>query len=355
VFNTVMRTHLMIPSSLVFALAASTAAAQTAGLKLPDASPAASVSQTVGLTKLEVDYHRPAVAGRKIWGDLVPYGQVWRAGANENTTVTVSTPVKIGGKMLPAGTYGLHILPTTKEWTVIFSKMAVAWGSFTYDAKEDALRVAVTPQSAEAFTERLAYDFDNPTETATTLMLRWEKTKLPIPIEVDTPQVVMADVRAQLRGLPNFGWLGWAQAAQFWLTHGGNLDEAQRFADKSIGMRETYQNLSTRAAIADKRGDAKTATAMRAKAEGVATETDLNQAGYALLADKKIDQAIAVFEKNVHAHPASWNVHDSLAEALAIKGDRQGAVDSYAKALTLVKDDVNKKRIEQVLTRLKGK
>jgi hypothetical protein len=354
VFNTAMRTPILVGTTLVVALTASEATAQQ-GLKQPDPSPAAGVSQTVGLTEIKVSYHRPGVNGRKIWGDLVPFGEVWRAGANENTTVTFSSPVKIGGKTLAAGSYGLHTIPTAKDWTIIFSKMATAWGSFTYDPKEDALRTTVTPQPGEGFEERLSYEFDNPSDTSTLLTLRWEKIKVPIKIDVDTPSVVMASMRAELRSLPGFAWLGWSQAAHYWLTHGGSLDEAQKMADKSIGMRETFQNLSTRAAIAEKKGDAKTAADLRAKAMAQATENDLNQFGYGLLFEKKLDEAIAVFQKNVQAHPSSWNVHDSLAEAYAVKGDRKAAIDSYAKALTLVKDEANKKRIEQTLSRLKGK
>ncbi|HEU4734212.1 MAG TPA: DUF2911 domain-containing protein, partial [Kofleriaceae bacterium] len=120
--------------------ASATADAQVA-LKLPEQSPAATVSQTVGLTEITVVYHRPAVNGRPIWGKLVPYGETWRAGANENTTIAFSTDVKVGGKPLKAGTYGLHMLPTAKDWTIMFSTMTAAWGSFTYDQKEDALRV----------------------------------------------------------------------------------------------------------------------------------------------------------------------------------------------------------------------
>jgi Tfp pilus assembly protein PilF len=148
---------------------------------------------------------------------------------------------------------------------------------------------------------------------------------------------------------------GWAQAAQYWLTHGGNLDEAQRMAERSIAMRETLQNLSTRAAIAEKKGDAKAATELRAKAISLASEGDLNQYAYTLLAQKKLDEALAVFRKNVAAHPQSWNAHDSLAEAYLTQGDRKAAADSYAKALALVKDEANRKRIEQTLSKLKGK
>jgi len=323
-------------------------------LKLPEASPAATVAQTVGLTEITVVYHRPAVGGREVWGKLVPYGEPWRAGANENTTITLSSDVKVGGKPLAAGTYGLHMIPTAKDWTIAFSKMSAAWGSFTYDQKEDALRVTVTPRSNAASEERLSYRFDDPTETRATLVLTWEKLSVPIAIEVDTPKVVMASIRQQLRSLPGFSWQGPVQAANYWLKNGGPIDEALKLVDRSIQMNENYQNLSVRAAILEKQGNAKAAADLRAKAQTLATETDLNQAGYQLMAAKKMDEAIKVFQTNVERHPDSWNANDSLGEALAIKGDKPGAIAAYTKAQALVKDPVQKKRIDATLVRLKA-
>lgn len=347
----------IVAASLAIVTVSSTHALAQQGLRQPEPSPAASVTQTVGLTEIKISYSRPAVNGRqgKIFGELVPYGEVWRAGANQNTTIAFSSPVKVGGKALPAGTYGLHMIPTAKEWTVIFSRTSVAWGSYGYDAKEDAARIQVTPQPGEGLEERLSYRFDNPTETAVTVTLRWEKLKVAFPVEIDTPAVVMAHMREELRGAAQFTWQGWAQAAQYFLTHGGNIDEAQRMADRSIAMHPAYQNLSTRAAIAEKKGDAKLAAELNQKALAVATEADLNLQGYKLVGQKKFDEAIALFKKIVTDHPESWNAHDSLAEAYLTKGDRKAAAEHYGKALALVKDNDNRKRIEQILTRLKAK
>ena len=347
-----MRTSTIV-LSLSFCTLAAPAFAQQ-GLKLPDASPEATISQTVGLTEIKVAYHRPAMNGRKIWGGLVPYNEVWRAGANENTTITFSTPVKIGGKTLNAGTYGLHMLPTAKQWTVILSNQAAAWGSFTYDQKEDALRTTVTPAATEP-QERLEYTFDDAGENAATLSLRWEKLKVPFQIEIDTPAVVMANVRTQLRGLPQYFPQSWNQAAQYWLQHGGDLDEALKFSDRALALQENFGGLRTRAAILEKKGDTKAAAQLRDKAMAMASENDLNQYGYTLLGQKKVDEAIGVFKSNVQAHPNSWNVHDSLGEAYMAKGDKKSAAESYGKALTLVKDGANKTRIEHTLQQIHGK
>jgi tetratricopeptide (TPR) repeat protein len=347
-----MRNHTLVALA-VAVLAPNVALAQAPTLKTPEASPAASVSQTVGITKLQVDYHRPSVNGRKVWGGLVPFGDVWRAGANENTTLTTSSAIKVGGKAVPAGTYGVHMIPTANDWTFILSKINTAWGSFSYDAKDDFLRVTVKPHATNDNEERLEYEFEDVTDKSATLTLKWEKMAVPVHIDVDTPAVVMANMRGELRGLAQFFPEPWAQAAQYWMANGGNLDEAQKFADKSIGFAPTFRALRVRAAVAEKKGDAKKAEALRAQAMTIATENDLNLFGYNLMQQKKLDEAIAIFLHNVKEHPQSWNVYDSLAEAYATKGDKPAAVENYARALSMVKDDANKKRITDTLAKLK--
>ena len=347
-----MRNHILV--ALAVAVLAPTAAlAQAPNLKTPEVSPGAEVSQTVGITKLQVAYHRPAVTGRKVWDGIVPYGQVWRAGANENTTLTTSTPIKIGGKALPAGTYGVHMIPTASDWTLILSKVNTGWGSFSYDPKDDQLRVSVKPRPTADSEERLLYQFDDVTDKSATLTLRWEKLAVPVRIDIDTPTAVMAQMRADLRGLAQFFPDPWAQAAQYWLANGGNLDEAQKFADKAVGFAPTFRALRVRAAVAEKKGDTKKAEALRTQAMTIATENDLNLFGYNLMQQKKLDEAIAIFQRNAKEHPQSWNVYDSLAEALATKGDKPAAVENYTRALSMVKDDANKKRITDTLAKLK--
>ena len=125
---------------LVFLTCVRPAAAQGPPLTLPEASPAATVSQRIGLTDISITYHRPAVNKRTVWGTLVPYGEVWRAGANENTVLTFSTDVTVGGQKIPAGAYGLHVIPTAKDWTLILNRESHAWGSFFYDQKDDVGR-----------------------------------------------------------------------------------------------------------------------------------------------------------------------------------------------------------------------
>src|SRR5690349_14132716 len=167
-------------------------------LNLPRASQHALVTQRVGITDIAINYSRPLVNKRQIWGKLVPYGQVWRAGANENTVIEFTDPVSIEGKPLAKGVYGLHMIPNQNEWTVILSKAATSWGSFSYKQDEDALRVNVKPQSSE-FHEALTYDFDDVKPDSTLVTLRWEKVAVPFRVTVPVHDVVEADLKSQLR------------------------------------------------------------------------------------------------------------------------------------------------------------
>lgn len=333
-------------------LSAAAALAQFPPINLPQSSPRASVSQTVGVTELAVSYHRPAVNKRKIWGDLVPYDQVWRAGANENTTLSFSTPATVGGKALPAGTYGLHMIPTQKDWTIIISNVSDAWGTF-YEEKNDAARFTATPRSA-SLEERLSYRFDDPTRDSTTLVMAWENLEVPIPIQVDTKAGVVASLKGQLRGLPQFGWQGWNTAANFCVQNDYALDQGLEWADRSIAVQETFANLRTKAAILEKKGDAAQAQTLRDKSLKIANEADMNAYGYQLIGQKKVDEAIAVFQKNVKDYPASWNTYDSLGEAYEAKGDKKKAIELYSKALAMTQDPTQKKRIEGILQKLKA-
>jgi hypothetical protein len=328
------------------------ARAQAPGLTAPDVSPAASASQTLGLSELSVTYHRPGTNGRKIWGALVPWDQVWRAGANMNTTVSFSTPVSVNGTALAAGTYGLHMIPTTEAWTVIFSKESGAWGSFSYDQKEDAARVSAKPEVAP-FQERLGYTFDDPSKDAVVLAMRWEKVRVPIEIRIDVAQTVLDNYKAQLRGLPRFGWQGWNQAANWAAQNNIELENATSWVDRSISMNRNFTNLTTKSLIVGKKGNQTEAVKLRDEAFAMATEAELNTYGYQLMGQQKTDDAIAIFERNVKAHPQSWNAYDSLAEAYGIKGDKERAIENYSKASSLATDPTQKTRIAGTIENLK--
>jgi len=326
--------------------------AQAPPLVLPKQSPRASVSQTVGLTSIAITYDRPAVNGREIWGQLVPFDSVWRAGANENTVISFSSPVQIGGKAVAAGRYGLHMIPTRGDWTIILSREANAWGSFSYDPAEDALRITTAPVP-DGMHERLAYTLDDPTDSTVVATLRWEKLAVPFAISVDSRAVVVDSLRQQLRGLGRFSWQPWSQAAAWCAANHANLDEAVAWADHSIAMNENFTNLRVKAALLSQRGDPGGAVATAQRSLAVANEAEMNTYGYLLMGQGKVDSAIAIFRKNTRDYPKSWNTYDSLGEAYAKMGDRKQAAANYSKALAMVQNDQQKKRIEGALLGLR--
>ena len=218
-------------------------------LNLPDVSQAAEVKQRIALTDITIKYHRPLVNGRKIWGGLVPYGKVWRAGANENTTIEFSDPVSVEGKPLDKGTYGLHMIPNPDSWTVIFSKTNTGWGSYSYEQKEDALRVDVKPRPLAETKEALEFEFEDLKPDSTAVTLKWEKLGVPFTVSVNDADQTLQNIRAQLKGRGQFTWQALDEGAQFCLTKKIDLDEALRWADASIQNEERFENLSTKADI----------------------------------------------------------------------------------------------------------
>src|SRR5436309_15869243 len=196
-----MKTITPKPFALYFAILAlsGTVCAQN-DLNLPDVSQAAEVKQRIALTDITVKYHRPLVNGRKIWGGLVPYGKVWRAGANENTTIEFSDPVSIEGQPLAKGTYGLHMIPNPDSWTVIFSKTNTGWGSYSYKQDEDALRVNVKPKPLAESKEALEFDFEDLKPDSTAVTLKWEKLGVPFTVSIKAWAQTLQNIRAQRKG-----------------------------------------------------------------------------------------------------------------------------------------------------------
>lgn len=237
-----------VPAAALFALQLATVASAQQ-LDLPRPSPKASVTQTIGVTEVAIHYNSPGVKGRKIWGELVPYGEVWRTGANENTTITFSTPVKIGGTELPAGTYGLQTLPAQDQWTVIFSKDAELWGAFDYKQENDALRVQVKPRQAAESLERMRFLFDDVTDNSAEVVLAWEKLEVPFTIEVDTPALTAKAAGDAIR------WQTPYQAANYCLQNNICLDEANRWLDASIALSPTFVNQRAKAMLLAKKND----------------------------------------------------------------------------------------------------
>lgn len=343
------RTALALTAAL--ALAAPPLAAQTRP-KQPWASPRAQVAQTIGISEVRLDYSRPAAKGRVVFGELEAFGEVWRAGANENTTITFSHDATVEGQAIAAGTYGLHMIPGASSFTVIFSRNTHAWGSYSYDSAEDALRVQVTPTTGP-HQEWMEFQFTDLSSDGATLELRWSSSVVPMKIGIDTKAVTLAYLRDDyLRGLDRFFWQGWNNAASWCLQNDVELGLAREWAARSVSITANFSNLWLSSLIADKLGDAGAVGELRARAMALATEPELNTAGYQLLQSKRLDDAIALFRANVENHPGSWNCWDSLAEALATKGDVPAAIEHYRKALELAEDETQQARIAGELRKL---
>jgi len=326
--------------------------AQNYRLDLPWDSPRGFVSQVVGLTTLSVDYGRPGVNGRVIWGGLVPWDSVWRAGANVNTVFASTSPFTFGGTTLPAGRYGVFMIPGRDQWTIILSHQANAWGAFSYTPMEDAARVIVAPKASD-FVERLAYTLDDPTAKSVTLTMRWEKMAVSVPVTIDRDVVVLDSLKSQLRGLPRFWGAAWEQAAGWALNNTPNLDLPEIWADTAVALTPNFATYNLKARILDRRGLTAQADSLRKAHLATASEAELNVYGYQLLNQKRNAEAIAIFVRNTKDHPDSWNAWDSLGEAYAVTGDKAQAVASYQKALSLATDPNQKKRIEGILAGLK--
>jgi hypothetical protein len=332
---------------------AQTATGETLMLDLPRASQHALVQQRIGITDITINYHRPLAKGRQVWGKLVPYGQVWRAGANENTIITFSDPVTIEGQALEKGTYGLHMIPGQDQWTVIFSKNSTSWGSFTYKQDEDALRVNVKPHPAE-MQDALAYDFDDVKPDSAVITMRWEKVAVPFNVHVNVNDIVTASIHRQMHGINQYYWEGWDDAAGYFLANKINLDEALKDEDLSIQAEERYDNLMNKSKILEAMGRTQDAGAFRTKALEKGNALQLYIYARQLQGEKKQDQALAIFKDNAKKFPDYWTTHLGLARVYSAQGDFDNAVKEIKLSLSGA-PEANKNALEGYAKRLQAK
>src|SRR5438105_6101946 len=324
-------------------------------LSLPDVSQAAEVKQRIALTDITVKYHRPLVNGRKIWGGLVPYGKVWRAGANENTTIEFSDPVSVEGQALTKGTYGLHMIPNPDSWTVIFSKTNTAWGSYSYKQDEDALRVNVKPRPLAEMKEALEFDFEDLKPDSTAVTLKWEKLGVPFTVSIKDAEQTLQNIRAQLKGRGQFTWQALDEGAQFCLTRKINLDEALSWADASVQNEERFDNLSTKADILKVLNRPDEAKAAWNHALEMATAPQLYSYGRRLQFQEQNGEAMEIFTDSDKRFPQG--VYGDLARARikSAAGDFAGAASDAKKAQAAAPTDAQKQSIQALITRLEAK
>jgi hypothetical protein len=232
---------------------------------------------TVGLTDITVDYSRPSVKGRVIWGGLVPYDQVWRTGANEATQISFSDDVTINGQPLPKGTYSLHTIPGKDSWTIIFNKTAKQWGSFNYKQADDALRVTAKPEKS-TFHELMTIEFPQVTNDNAVVAIRWENLSVPFTVGTNTTAKVIADASAAVAGAAATDFQTPLRAASF-AFDAGNTQQATKWLDQSLKAKQTISNLYLKARIQAKNGDKAGAIATGESALKLAGANDKELAG----------------------------------------------------------------------------
>jgi tetratricopeptide (TPR) repeat protein len=342
-----MKTKLINQIALCICFAVTAQLANAQGITVPrTASPAASVSQKIGISTITVHYSRPSVKGRTIWGELVPYGwnaqsfgnakeAPWRSGANENTVIELSHPAKVQGVNVPAGKYGLFfVINKDNTGEVILSKDTQSWGSFWYEKEHDQMRANIQIRDVP-HTETLTYDFISPDKNSTELVLNWEKKQFPVKVEFAVDDIVMANAVEELKGPIGFGWQGFSSAANYALQNKVNSDQALVWIDRAIGMNKTFNSLRIKSDLLKQKGNTVEADALLKEAMAVANEFDLNGYGYQLLGQGDNAKAIQIFTMNTERFPKSANAWDSLGEAYAITGDNKNAVKNFKKALSL--------------------
>jgi hypothetical protein len=244
--------HAILAGGMILA---ATAPAQPASptVNFPASSPACTIQQRVGLTDIEVVYSRPGIKGREIFGGLVPYGQVWRTGANNATKITFSTDVKLNGTNIPAGTYALFTIPGADEWTIIINKGAKQWGAFQYDEKADVARFKVNPVQLAEQIETFMIEFNDIRDESATMDLIWDHTVVPISVEIELTSKLVPQIEAVMasdaKNKPYY------QAAMFYYDHGQDLQKASQWVDAAIAQREAYYIVNLKAKILAKLGD----------------------------------------------------------------------------------------------------
>jgi hypothetical protein len=341
------------PALALVALAGLTAAQDT--LAVPQLSPPAEHTWTVGVTEVNVAYHAPSVRGREIFGSKVPYDVVWRAGANSNTTVTFQHDVSVEGHAVPAGTYGVHMIPGPGEWTVILSKDSTAWGSYRYREENDAMR-AVVQSEQRPHRERLEFVMDDVEMGAATLALHWGETYVPVRVEIDLGEVVLAPVReAHAKGDENPGWQYWFQAAEYGRDYDVDPEELLSWTDRSCEIQKTFSNLWTQSELLAEVGRVEEAGAAREAALERVTVDELSSLGRRYANRDDNEAAAAIYEMVVQMGSPNWWVYTQIATVREKLGDTKGALEALEQALTKGVDPVTEAEITANIERLTGR
>lgn len=225
--------------------------------ELPIRSPRGGVYQKVGLTTVTVDYSRPSVKGRTIFGDLVQYGLVWRTGANQVTTITSDTEFMVNGQTIPSGTYAIYTIPNEKEWTFILSKNNKAWGTAGYTQDQDVVRVTVPVEKSD-FRESFTVELSDVTDKTLNVKILWENTSASLPIEVEYKEVAEVNIEAEIKSIDGlFGTYN--RIASYYIENDPQPEKALKYAKMSCELEEKFYNLKTLSLAYAANGDYKNA------------------------------------------------------------------------------------------------
>lgn len=327
-----------------------------------------SVSEDIGLTRVTVDYGRPAVRGRegKIWGETVYVGYApnpgfgsatkipWRAGANENTTITFSTDVTIEGKKLAAGKYGFFIAYDPKECTLIFSKDTEAWGAFYYNEKNDVLQVKVKPKPVNESMERLTYSFSDQTDSTAVLSLIWEKLSIPFTIGTELQKLQLASIERELTSSKGFTSQAHLEVAAYYMEQNIKLDEAAKHLDIAARAMPNFNVLSTKAELQEKMGKKEEAAITFKKAiDASANASQAHNYARRLLQEQKNEKAFEVFKMNYDRYPNIYTSNMGMARGYSALGNYKEALKYANKALAQAPDANNKTVVEKSIAVLK--
>ncbi|HEX7905685.1 MAG TPA: DUF2911 domain-containing protein [Chitinophagaceae bacterium] len=331
-------------------------------------NPRAKITEEVGITDITIKYSRPDVNKRegKIWGDgnVVTYGfstsnfitnkntSPWRAGANDNTTITFEHDVKVEGQPIKAGVYGLFMAMGADNVTIIFSNQSEAWGSFYYEEKNDALRVNVKPVALDKSVEWLKYEFIEHKEKGCTIAMMWEKVMVPFKVEVDVDNIVLATIREQVTSQKGFNQLNLVAAANYFLNKNINLEDALSWSQRAANLK-TYSTLRTLATAYEKLNRLKEADSVMAEALTFANVNQYVAYGRALITQKRLDKAMEIFIANQKKNGDVFFVYNGLMFGYSAKGDYKKAIAAAEKALPLAPNDAAKKTVEGYIAKLK--
>jgi hypothetical protein len=332
----------------------------------------ASVAEHIGLCEVKIDYNRPGVKGRegKIWGtNLAFYGLTdqqfgsskaapWRVGANESTTISFSTDVMVEGKMLAAGKYGLFMNCGEKETLVIFNKNTTAWGSFSYEPADDVLQVTVKNETLDRSVEWMKFEFENQTDDGAVVALFWEKRRIPFKVQVDLLKTQFASFKRELETPKGFTSVALLQAANFCLRNNYELVQGSVWADKAMSSsfpgERNFLTLSTKANYLIKENKQAAADVLMKEAVNFGTAPQLNAYANSLMAQKKEQEATAIYLLNHGKYPTVFVTNYSLAKMYAATKQKEKAIKFAKSALQYANNEAQKTLTESLIKELGG-